>query len=210
MHVCSFLKHNKHSISKYISKSDVPAHHCSYRLVEETGTVLINPVLQLHLTIARFYTMFTPVKCYTIFICCRVYLCRVPCLWHLNKKAFFPFCCIPVYRVPLYYLQDVTILFTTHCRGTRNESKQYIFYTGHHSKALYHTCFIREPGCNWWSRRPNLTPTVISDVKSTIYIYNDEAKPTLMPFIAHFFFGGGLLRGPEMVQFTMINDRFNV
>ena len=62
----TFLKHNKHSISMYISKSDVPAHHCPYRPVEETGTVLINPVLQLHLTIHRFYTMFAPVNCYTI------------------------------------------------------------------------------------------------------------------------------------------------
>ena len=39
------------------------------------------------------------------------------------------------------------------------------------SKALYHTCFICGQRCKWWSRRPKLTLSVISDVKPIIYIY---------------------------------------
>ena len=39
------------------------------------------------------------------------------------------------------------------------------------SKALYHTCFIRGQGCEWWSRRRKLPSSVISDVKPIIYIY---------------------------------------
>ena len=39
------------------------------------------------------------------------------------------------------------------------------------SKALYHTCFICGQRCKWWSRRPKLTSSVISDVKPIIYIY---------------------------------------
>ena len=35
--------------------------------------------------------------------------------------------------------------------------------------ALYHTCFIQ--GCKWWSHWPKLVFSVISDVKSIIYIY---------------------------------------
>ena len=38
------------------------------------------------------------------------------------------------------------------------------------SKALYHTCFICGQRCKWWSRRPKLTLSVISDVKPIIYI----------------------------------------
>ena len=38
------------------------------------------------------------------------------------------------------------------------------------SKALYHTCFICGQRCKWWSRRPKLTSSVISDVKPIIYI----------------------------------------
>ena len=39
------------------------------------------------------------------------------------------------------------------------------------SKALDHTCFIRGQRCKWWSRRPTLASSVISDVKPIIYIY---------------------------------------
>ena len=38
------------------------------------------------------------------------------------------------------------------------------------SKALYHTCFICGQRCKYWSRRPKLTSSVISDVKHIIYI----------------------------------------
>ena len=38
------------------------------------------------------------------------------------------------------------------------------------SKALYHTCFICGQRCKWWSHRPKLTSSVISDVKAIIYI----------------------------------------
>ena len=38
------------------------------------------------------------------------------------------------------------------------------------SKALYHTCFICGQRCKWWSRRPKLTSSVISDVKPITYI----------------------------------------
>ena len=36
---------------------------------------------------------------------------------------------------------------------------------------LYHTCFICGQRCKWWSRRPKLTSSVISDIKPIIYIY---------------------------------------
>ena len=39
------------------------------------------------------------------------------------------------------------------------------------SKAPYHTCFICGQRCKWWSRRPKLTSSVISDVKQIIYIF---------------------------------------
>ena len=38
------------------------------------------------------------------------------------------------------------------------------------SKALYHTCFFCGQRCKCWSRRPQLTSSVISDVKPIIYI----------------------------------------
>ena len=38
------------------------------------------------------------------------------------------------------------------------------------NKALYHTCFICGQRCKWWSRRPKLTSSVISDIKPIIYI----------------------------------------
>ena len=41
----------------------------------------------------------------------------------------------------------------------------------HLSKALYHTCFICGQRCKCWSRRPQLTSSVISDDKAIIYIY---------------------------------------
>ena len=43
------------------------------------------------------------------------------------------------------------------------------------SKALYHTCFICGQRCKFWSRRPKLTLSVISDVKLIIYIFLVEA-----------------------------------
>ena len=36
------------------------------------------------------------------------------------------------------------------------------------SKALYHTCFICGQRCKWWSRRPKLTSSVISDVNLSL------------------------------------------
>ena len=39
------------------------------------------------------------------------------------------------------------------------------------SRALYHTCFICGQRCKRWFRQPKLTPSVISDVKSIIYIF---------------------------------------
>ena len=39
------------------------------------------------------------------------------------------------------------------------------------SKVLYHTCFICRQRCKWWSRRPKLTSSVISDVKPIICIF---------------------------------------
>ena len=38
------------------------------------------------------------------------------------------------------------------------------------SKALYHASFICRQRCKWWSRRPKLTSSLISDVKPIIYI----------------------------------------
>ena len=45
------------------------------------------------------------------------------------------------------------------------------------SKALYHTCFISGQRCKLWSRRPKLTSSVISDVRSTIYIFLTTKVP---------------------------------
>ena len=39
------------------------------------------------------------------------------------------------------------------------------------AKALYHACFICGQTRRWWSCRPKLTSSVISDVKPIIYIY---------------------------------------
>ena len=39
------------------------------------------------------------------------------------------------------------------------------------SKALYHTCFIRKQGSNWWCYRPKLTWSVILDIKPVVYIF---------------------------------------
>ena len=39
------------------------------------------------------------------------------------------------------------------------------------SKALYHICVICGQRCKWWACRPKLSSSVISDVKSIIYIY---------------------------------------
>ena len=39
------------------------------------------------------------------------------------------------------------------------------------SKALYHTCFICGQRCKWWSRRPKLTSSVISDVKPMLHFF---------------------------------------
>ena len=39
------------------------------------------------------------------------------------------------------------------------------------SKALYHACFICGQSCKWWSHRPKLTSSVISDVTPIIYIF---------------------------------------
>ena len=53
------------------------------------------------------------------------------------------------------------------------------------SKALYHTCFTCGQRCKWWSRRPKLTSSVISDVKPIIYI--------IFFFFTHRPFQGSLL-----------------
>ena len=47
------------------------------------------------------------------------------------------------------------------------------------SKALYHTCFICGQRCKWWSRRPKLTSSVISDVKPIIYIFFFFKRPCI-------------------------------
>ena len=39
------------------------------------------------------------------------------------------------------------------------------------SQALYHTCFICGQRCKCWSCQPKLTSSVISDVKTIIYIF---------------------------------------
>ena len=36
-------------------------------------------------------------------------------------------------------------------------------------KALYHACFICGQRWKWWSHRPKLTPSVISDIKPIIH-----------------------------------------
>ena len=37
-------------------------------------------------------------------------------------------------------------------------------------KTLYQTCFSRGQGCKWWSYRPKVTSSVLSDVKPINYI----------------------------------------
>ena len=61
------------------------------------------------------------------------------------------------------------------------------------SKALYHTCFICGRRCKWWSRRPKLTSSVISDVKPIIYIYIYNSVAS----------GSGTVFSPQLVR-TMI------
>ena len=39
------------------------------------------------------------------------------------------------------------------------------------SRVLYHTCFIREQVCRWWSCWLKLTLLVISDVRPILYIF---------------------------------------
>ena len=55
-------------------------------------------------------------------------------------------------------------------RRTRNRKKWVRIRLVPLSKALYHICFICRQRCNWWSRWPKLTWSVISDVKPIINI----------------------------------------
>ena len=57
------------------------------------------------------------------------------------------------------------------------------------SKALYHTCFICVQRCKWWSHRPKLTSSVISDVKPIIYIFYKRMNFTNCTLPLGYFIG---------------------
>ena len=67
------------------------------------------------------------------------------------------------------------VIESSECRTSRYPCIHYTGNVGSSPRlvsvntALYHTCFIRGQGCNWRSQRPNLTSSVISDVKPIIY-----------------------------------------
>ena len=121
-----------------------------------------------------FRVPFNENGCVTHLTCSTLY----PTLGARDKRFYLWPAVHPFIRVPM----NIHFCYETRLEFKRNIlcywlEYPYIIDSGFESrlvplcKALYHTCFIWGQRCKWWSRRPKLTPSVISDVKPIIYIF---------------------------------------
>ena len=100
-------------------------------------------------------------------------LLKDPLDWHQRLPLYFCRVEIPQYclirKMPLCSLQGRPFFFTLHplARGKSGFISRLVPL----NKTPYHACFICGQRCNWWSRRPKMTSSVISDVKTVIYLF---------------------------------------